>query len=174
MGTRGIPTPACRAMAVLTALPEAPLSKLGGVEAGPPGSEHALCTQPSYGRTGGLLGAMLPASLKQGLARISVWCDAAWAWINDKGPQIKQTSTAVFPGFPHTQIFQVLFFCLNRGQRAELLWAPGGDDRSTLASSHSEQLSPTLWSGQEEANVGRWGRSPCPGRGRLLLLPCVG
>lgn len=73
-------------------LPEASLSKLSGVEAGPPASKHALCTQPSHGHTGGFLGATLPASLRPGLTRISVWCGAAWAWINDKGPWMKQTS----------------------------------------------------------------------------------
>lgn len=52
----------------------------------------------------------------------------ARARINGKGPQMKPTSTAVFPSFPHTQFFQVLFFCLNRRQRAEPLWVPGGND----------------------------------------------
>lgn len=34
---------------------------------------------------------------------------------------MKQTSTEVFPGFLHTQLFQVLLFCLSRRERAEPL-----------------------------------------------------
>ena len=63
------------------------------------GASMNLCTQPSHRHTGGPPGATLPASLKPGFAMISIWCSAVWAWMNDKRPQMEQTSTGVFPGF---------------------------------------------------------------------------
>lgn len=57
-------------------LSRSPTQQVGGVEAGPPGSEHALCIQSSHRCTGRLPGAMLPASLKPGLTRISIRCSA--------------------------------------------------------------------------------------------------
>lgn len=85
--TQGSPTPACRAVAILTALPEAPLSKLGGGEARPLGSEHAPL-HPAQPRTHwGLPGATLncfPETSTRHDFRVT---------------QVEQTSTAVLPGF---------------------------------------------------------------------------
>lgn len=72
--------------------------------------------------TRGFPGVPLPASLKPRLTGFPYGAvHAAWAWINAKGPQMKQTSAAVFPSFLHTQFFQVLFFCFNRRERTEPL-----------------------------------------------------
>lgn len=87
---------------------------------------------------------------------------------------MKQTSTAVSPSFPHTQFSQLLFFCLNKKQRAE----PQIGTRcgiynhpplpAILSSSH-----PPCGLAKRKQTVGRKGRRPCPSRDSPPRLPCV-
>lgn len=73
---------------------------------------------------------------------------------------------AAAPGFPHTPLSQVLFFCLNRRQRAagclaEPSWSPS-------PTSHSEQLSETRGSRGQPLTFGRGSPRTCSPEGLWL------
>lgn len=87
---------------------------------------------------------------------------------------MKQTSTAVSPSFPHTQFSQLLFFCLNKKQRAE-------PQIGTRCGLHNHPPLPAILSSshppcglaKRKQTVGRKGRRPCSSGDSPPPPPCV-